>query len=207
MGPMPKHLKPEYLVKTIFNPREPTPWTFKESSSWEFNYRFRTLHCQHSFPILDSNNVKTLELLIKKHIPKPKAIEVMSGNGWLSYWLSQAGIEIIATTDNMSWSKQFDFKSTPVEIEKLDCVEAVKKYKEANLVIMSWPYMDSNAHKVIKSLRKDQWLLYIGESWGGCTADDAFFKYVERYCNSFESDFVFKQFQGIHDYPELIKKK
>lgn len=201
-------MKPEHLVKTIFNPKKPSSQTFKEKDRLsDYSYRLRTLHCQHSFPILDVDNVKTLELLIKRHIPEPKTIEVMSGNGWLSFWLSKVGINIIATTDNHSWNKQFDFKRTPVQIEKLDCVEAVKKYKEANLVIMSWPYMDSNAYEVIKSLRKDQWLLYIGEGPGGCTANDKFFGYIQRYCQCFESEFGFKQFQGIHDEPMLIKKK
>ena len=207
MGPRIEHMGPEHLVKTIFNPKHPKDWTFKPNSSWEFNCRLRTLHCQHSFPILDRSNIWALRMLITKHIPEPKAIEVMSGNGWLSYWLSKNGVEIIATTDNHSWNKQFDFKSTPVQIEKLDCVEAVNKYSEANLVLMSWPYMDPYAHKVINEMRKDQWLLYIGEGPGGCTADDAFFAYIQKHCQCFESEYGFKQFYGIHDYPSLIKKK
>lgn len=206
-------MKPEDLINRIFNTKQPEPWIYSKTIIDKQHYddtevglyRFRKLHVQHSFPILDEDNTQTLSNFIKQHVVDPKAIEVMAGKGWLSYHLRQKGVNVIAVTDNYSWER-FDFSSTPVPVEKLDCVEAVKKYKGANLVIMSWPYMDSNAHKVVKALRKNQWLLYIGESEYGCTADEAFFRYIRKHCVVLEAP-GFKSFPEIHDFPLLIHKK
>jgi hypothetical protein len=144
--------------------------------------------------------------LIKKYILTPKGIEVMAGLGWLSYWLIRNDIDIIATTDNKTW-KGFNFNKTPVSIEKIDCVDAVKKYRhKTNLIIMSWPYMDMNAWRVARALGKHQWLLYIGEGPGGCTASDGFFRYIEKNFEIYRPERPFKRFYGIHDAPWLMRR-
>lgn len=193
----------EKLCLEVFNLDNPKLTKFS-NCQLKNNWSLKTEYTKNTFPILDEENLNIILDLINSNIKNPLAIEVMAGRGWLSYWLKKLGLEILATTDDHSW-KTFDFSKTIIEIEKLDCLEAVKKYPKANLIIMSWPYMDDNAHKVLKSLRKNQWLLYIGESYG-CTADEKFFKYVEKYCKVIYGH-GFNQFSGIHDEPWLIRKR
>jgi len=212
-------MRVEELINSIFDIREPKQYVASkvmtggfdmlDIADTLFSHKFRDLHCQHSFPILDEGNVKIIVDLIQKHIPNPVGVEVMSGKGWLSYWLKRSGIEVMAITDNKTW-KGFDWKlPTPVPIFNMDCVDAVKEFQlqGANLVIMSWPYMNDNAFKVLKVMKKGTWLLYIGESESGCTADDDFFEFAYKHCEWFASEEYFKQFHGIHDEPGLILKK
>lgn len=114
-----------------------------------------------------------------------RCLEVMAGRGWWSYALQEKGISVHAT-DNFSWHEQLAYTAwndTLVEMEKLDAVEAVQKYgEEADLVLMSWPYMDDTAYEVIKTLYKvnpKAIVVYIGEGMSGCTASDLFFDNFE----------------------------
>jgi hypothetical protein len=61
-------------------------------------------------------------------------------------------------------------------------------------------------------MRPGQYLLYIGEGHGGCTADDGFFESTCDHQVLFDEAFnkvskSFVQFVGLHDMPELYLKK
>lgn len=62
-----------------------------------------------------------------------RALEVAAGDGTLSHFLCGAGARIIATDDH-SWSA-VDF---PADVERLDALQAVKKY-QPQVVVCSWP--------------------------------------------------------------------
>lgn len=136
-----------------------------------------------------------------------KCLEVMAGRGWWSYALEQKGVSVHAT-DNFSWHEQGRFNilnDTLVNMEKLDAVEAVRKYgKDVDVVLMSWPYMDNTAYKVIKALYKvnpKAIVVYIGERMGGCTASDAFFANFEEI---YDASFVnvqrnYETWAALHD--------
>lgn len=146
-----------------------------------------------------------------------KCLEVMAGRGILSLALRQKGIDVIAT-DDFSWSKieHGNFKKwsdTVTEVEELDAIESVEKYgKDIDILIMSWPYMDDTAYKVIKTLNEinpHALTVYIGEGRGGCTANDIFFDNFEE----IEDDSFlpvqrnFERWRGLYDRPTLGKFK
>lgn len=147
-----------------------------------------------------------------------KCLEVMAGRGILASALRQKGVSVIAT-DDFSWSKlehgeYKKWEDTVTEVENLDAVKAVEKYgKEAGILIMSWAYMDDTAYRVIKKLNEvnpDALIVYIGESQGGCTADDEFFKHFDEIEDDEKFNVVsrsFERWQGLHDYPCLGKFK
>lgn len=139
-----------------------------------------------------------------------KCLEVMAGRGWLSLALRHLGVGVIAT-DDLSWSRGSGWSGrgwdNPVtDIEEIDAVEAVKKYgKDIDLLIISWPPYDDNiGYQVIKELKQVNPgvdIIYIGEGYGGCTADDDFHNHFEQR-DDYEFDEVAKYFQswqGIHD--------
>ena len=144
---------------------------------------------------LRSDFIKTIGFtLISKDWIKPlsqwignrKCLEVMAGTGSLSFALQQQGVDIIAT-DNFSWegnSNWNDNENYWTEIEHIDAIEAVKKYgKDIDIIIMSWPYMDDTAYRILKSMREvnsNCVMIYIGEGMGGCTADDEFFENIQE---------------------------
>ncbi|MED2737115.1 hypothetical protein [Bacillus toyonensis] len=119
---------------------------------------------------------------LSKWIGERKCLEVMAGRGWLSHALRTKGIDVIAT-DNFSWNRpQFiqNWTDTVTDIEKIDAIDAVEKYgSKIDILIMSWPFRNNTAYKVIKTLYEinpNVLIIYIGEGNGGSTANGDFFK-------------------------------
>ena len=141
-----------------------------------------------------------------------RCLEIMAGSGALSYALAQCGVDIVAT-DNGSWAEKWcGWFSTPwKEVEKLDCIEAVRKYSaDRPLMICSWPFMDDDVYHALLEMRKvnpEAIMLYIGEGYGGATANDNFFDAVVSVDDPHFADAVkdFKQMPGIHDWPYLFR--
>lgn len=139
---------------------------------------------------------------------KRKTLEVMAGSGWFAHWLNKWGADVKAT-DNMSWHKRDLgdpwWSVRGFDVAEEDAVEAVRA-TDAEVVIMSWPYMDDTAFHVWEALRPGQTLLYIGEGAYGCTANDRFFDAVHdrlSYDTRIES---LVQWDGIHDDCFPIKR-
>lgn len=142
-----------------------------------------------------------------------KCLEVMSGTGALSYALKEQGINIIAT-DDFSWNGIASWNNEKkyfTNVEKIDCIEAIRKYgKDIDIVIMSWAYMDDCAYKTLLEMRKvnpNAVMLVIGESQGGCTADDNFFEAIHRVEDEkiYYIDSLYDTWFGLHDHLMLVK--
>ena len=63
-----------------------------------------------------------------------KALEIAAGDGTLSRFLEQAGVDITATDDH-SWSHSIDF---PDDVRQQDAISALKEH-EPQVVLCSWP--------------------------------------------------------------------
>jgi hypothetical protein len=151
--------------------------------------------------------------LLADYLEGKKCLEIMAGLGSLSYVLRQMGI-YITPTDSFIWKETggwFNEKDLWLNVEKIDSVEAIKKYgDDLDYVICSWPpYEDNIAYKSLVAMRevnKNLKMIYIGESTGGCTADDDFFASI----NILEDDKIeainniFPSWNWIHDHLELV---
>jgi hypothetical protein len=125
--------------------------------------------------------------------------EVGAGSGWLSYWLRRYGVEIPHISDTNEWKHAKPETKAPVDIVFMPGVEAVSSVR-AEVVILSWPpYMESLALDVWNTLEEGQYLLYIGESRGGCTGE---FPRPEVHVDAK----TFSSFQGIRDWATLYRK-
>jgi len=137
-----------------------------------------------------------------------RILEVGCGSAYLAAELQKRGVDI-KVTDNFAWEDFFKHKY--IDIEKIDGVEAVKKYgKEYDYVLMSFPEYSSpfayNILKVCMEMNID--LIYIGEDQGGCTADDDFFELLETVWMEMEYDVIsenYVRFEGMYDYMNLIR--
>lgn len=190
-GPMYRFVgEPQSLSKEIF-----------KGSDWR-SYFIKV----QGFPLLSEDWVKPLA----KWIGDRPCLEIMCGNGYLSYALSKYGCNIKAT-DNYSWNKEFEKMGSIYPVENLDCIAAIEKYgKNVKFIICSWPYMDSNAYRSLMKMREINpkcRMIYIGEEFGGCTANNDFFNNIEEcYVKGFE-DAVgnYRRWQSIHDSIVLVK--
>lgn len=144
-------------------------------------------------------------------IGRRKVLEVMAGAGWLARALSEKNIDITATDDH-SWIEK---KGWPLQhpVEQLDAVSAIEKYgAAADLLIISWPYMEPAAFETVRKwneVNPDGLIIYIGEQEGGCNADQDFFEHFEEVSD--ESFHVvgnrYRTWEGLHDTIVLGKYK
>ena len=179
---------------------------FKNINKWSLRDKFIK---QMGFSLISLDWI----IPLSKWIGSRKCLEVMSGTGSLSFALKQQGVDIKAT-DDFSWKSEHSWNIDNnywTDIENIDAIDAVKKYgKDINVIIMSWPYMDDNAYKVLQAMREVNSfckMIFIGEGYGGCTASDEFFDIIVEIEDETFSEAIkeYKQWWGIHDYPQLVK--
>ncbi len=100
-------------------------------------------------------------------------LEIMAGNGYISKGLrNNNATQKIYTTDSQAWIKENETGKHPVtKIEKLDALEAIKKYgDEVEYVIMSWApdkgEIDWEVLQLLRSTFPEVKLVVIGEKDG-----------------------------------------
>ena len=117
------------------------------------------------------------------------------------------GIPLVHAVDNKTW-KYENYLSTIVQD---DAVEFVKRSGDADMFVLSWPYMNPLAAMIWKNMKPGQYLLYIGEGQGDCTANYEFFELTQDHrvddekFRKVEDSFV--RFAMLSDGPELYLKK
>jgi hypothetical protein len=129
-------------------------------------------------------------------------IDCCAGTGYLSYLLKKIDPSVkIRAFDN------YQTKYTPnqKELNKFKIWHPVtpksyfyfNRFIKDSVIVMAWPDCESNfAYNVAKKADKSNDILYIGEPYGGCTANDKFFE-------NFELEPVnvpFYQYFGVHDH-------
>lgn len=129
-------------------------------------------------------NVVTKEFargLYNKVLKGKKCLEVMSGTGALAKALKECGADIIATDDFSGTTFYPLSDSLWTEVEKIDSLEAVKKYgKDIDFLLMSWiPNHTEIGYQTIKLLHgvnPNCKLIIIGEEGAitGSTATENF---------------------------------
>lgn len=143
--------------------------------------------------------------------PQNAVLEVMGGNGYLSYWLQILGnLDVICTdlqVQDDNWktcsTKQWTF------VESMAASEAVLAYP-GRTVLASWiPYggcKGNDDEKMLKNMTSGQQLIFIGEWEGGCCASDEFFEILKA---DFEEcgEGRWVSAMGIHDYMWFFRKK
>jgi len=136
---------------------------------------------------------------LAKWIGNRKCLEVMAGAGWLAKALDFYKVDIIATDDHLWKNGRHKEMKVVYPVEELDGLEAVKKYSDRDILIVSWPPYNE---KAICSIC-DKWgngkpIVYIGEDYEGCCATDLFFKNFKR--SEEQPNIKIPQWWGLHDY-------
>tara|TARA_Y100000034_G_C6741921_1_gene329277 strand:- start:85 stop:744 length:660 start_codon:yes stop_codon:yes gene_type:complete len=131
---------------------------------------------------------------IKGFVGNEQIIEVGSGGGLWARLLQDAGVPVKAT-DILDQSP--DLKNF-TEVEQLSHLDAIQAYGDYGVLMLVWPpYDDPMAAEVLKSFKGNK-LIYVGESEGGCTADDEFCSILNSYWQHVGYVDI-PQWEGIHD--------
>lgn len=102
-----------------------------------------------------------------------RILEIGAGSGVWACLLASEGATVIATDIKKK-------KHTFHPIEELAAVAAVEAHPECDTLFLCWPeYTKFYAVEALRAFQGDK-MVYIGESEGGCCADDAFFEEMER---------------------------
>lgn len=144
-------------------------------------------------------NKKFVKNLIKELGKDPVVLDCFAGKGYLTKALQDEGIKAIATDNNS--------RRLSKGIEKLDALDAIKKYgKNLTHVAIVWAE-DNTDHKILKKISKEYphiKIINIGEFEGGCTGSDSFWNEIDK------KDYTTKNIPydstfGINDYCTIIE--
>lgn len=112
-------------------------------------------------------------------------LEVMGGTGYLSYWLQTVEHVNVVCTDVFENHQQWNIGKSKqwVDVEKMKASDAIDAYP-GRAVMVSWiPYGgcdDQDEIIMLNTMLPEQKLILIGETSGGCCADDDFFEVLDR---------------------------
>lgn len=115
---------------------------------------------------------------IKKFVKKDRVVDIGAGYGLMAKLMQDTNIDVTPTDmpDRTGFKHQTPHDYTYTEIERIDNVEAMKKYGDFEVLMLSWaPAM---AFDTLKSFKGNK-LIYIGEEKGGQVACDEFFDLLE----------------------------
>jgi hypothetical protein len=136
---------------------------------------------------------KTAIKKIKKFAQKEQILEVGAGSGLWAYLLREAGANIIAT-DDYSWK----IKRPYTKVEKINVQKSLDKYKDTDVLLLVWPPHDKPmANNALKKFKGNK-LVYIGEGYGGATANDRFENRLGKYWKHVDQ-YNIPHWIGLHD--------
>ncbi len=143
-----------------------------------------------------------------------KSLEIMAGNGLLSYMLMEDGIDTFATDIAPDKSNEYISmrNGNYCDIKKLDAISAVKKYgQNMDYLLCSWPPQGEeevlHALETFTKMKKHAILIYIGEWKGGFNATDEFFQRLEIVEKMEEVNALHINHFGANDVIRMVRLK
>lgn len=169
--------------------------------------RIRESYVGQSFVLLTDEFIRSLQHLCPDFT---SIVELGAGVGWLGHWLCKYGIRMQTSIDNKTWPDFPQDRYLDI-VQHMDSLEYLRLHPEVELFILAWPQEDDLASRIWQALRPGQYLLYIGEDKGGCTANNIFFELVHGH--EVENNATkkmresFLSFDDFHDQPHLLQKR
>ena len=104
---------------------------------------------------------------LQQNVGNDTVLEIAAGKGLWSALMKSIGMKVITTSiSDGHYYNEEDMKKTWTNVEMMDCVEAVKKYTEANCLFLSWG--SGQLHATLSSFTGNK-LIIVGEDYDGCT--------------------------------------
>lgn len=129
-------------------------------------------------------------------------IEVGAGTGYWAYEMQQADIDVIATDARPpvegDAENPYGFVKPWTEVREMEAHEAAAEFPFRTLLIV-WPSLDDDwAVEALRAFEGDR-VVYVGEGYGGCTANAAFHDELEKRWKQI-AEVDLPTWSGIRDY-------
>lgn len=105
-------------------------------------------------------------------------VEVGAGTGYWAWQLEQAGVDVAAYDPHPPADDNPYCKAGTYTTVLRDDASAVKHHQDRALLMVWPPYGGEHARHAL-SVYEGDLLIYAGEGWGGCTADDGFYELLD----------------------------
>lgn len=165
----------------------------------KFDFRERRkFTSKYSWAIPNEEALKELD----KYSP---LVEIGAGSGYWAYLAKSRGVKITPYDAFLGEKNKYKHFESWVTIHKGDESTLLKFDKNTNL-FLCWPPYDSDMALNCAKNFKGSFIIYVGEDFGGCNANDEFFYYIE---NNFEKigRINIPKWFGIHDYMTIYKRR
>lgn len=185
----------------LFHPRE---------HSRLANFRARDAYIARcGFVLLTAETLDALARLCTDQ----KVLDAGAGTGFMASRLAARGVNITASDVGGEVMSEYGMQGLHRRDHEGDSRALLPG--DFDVVLLCWPpYQESFGFEVAQAMRAGQILVTQGEGKHGCTADDAFFDYVEN-VHRFEPMPTWTQrlnehhlrFDGIHDFWQVWRKR
>lgn len=133
-------------------------------------------------------------------------VEVGAGLGYWAKLVSEAGGDITAyDIEPNPEANDFLANGPWFPVERGDVRKALAGGRRERTLFLCWPPMSDMAVTALRSHRGEH-VVYVGEDWSGCTANDEFFHLVEAVYEPVETVHI-PQWYGLHDYMTIYRRK
>jgi len=147
-----------------------------------------------------------------------RIVEIGAGTGYWAWQLSQLGVDVVAYDRNPPdrggnhWHSPRGADGNPSKqpmpvffpVRRGGAPQAAR-HPDRTLLLCWPPYTSTVARRALRAY-SGQRIIFIGEGWGGCTADDAFFRALERGWVEVVAHRLV-QWSGIHDWATVYDRK
>jgi len=169
------------------------------------------------FPILTTRfmdaMVDSIQYLTGKD--KPAVLDPMAGTGAMAKCLNDRGVFTRATDLFIDREMFNSYNNQWMPVMEMDAIAALEHFAidSIDLVIMSWPDYESpiaaDVMKWLADYKPDMPVIYIGEPYGGCTADEEFFDLIEILDVPSEHDCnrCYQRYWSVNDMVWYVKPK
>ena len=193
----------EWVVNNIFVEHRITGSQDRHNTT---DYIFSPCEVLDIFQFYSTEFIDQIVETINKLGPQ-SIVEIGAGDGYLSYFLGECGVDIVPTDD---YSRPHI--NRPQRVEKIGHKDALRKY-EPDLVVINWEeYLGEYSFDAL-GYPSVKHLLWIGEGEGGCTGSEELwgfdYEYTENpYCLSRSDEYwLFRDEVWKHTYVILFIPK
>jgi hypothetical protein len=162
-------------------------WSSDVDESWHLQYQLcEQFKYDFGFCLPTAEVIERMVTIIRNHGgPQARVLDAGSGSGFIAKELCRRGVETIAVDLSDYENHEHKFGYPMIQVHQRDAQgDAVEFVGNGfDVVLLTWPPNEDDmgrsfAFDVAAAMKPGQMLIYEGEDCGGCTGDDAFFKYL-----------------------------